>query len=100
MAKAKPDGAAVPEPHSLILDLRVVPNAGRDALVGRMGEAYNVKVRAPAVDGKANEARLAFLASELGLRPSQIRLVSGEKSRTKRIAFAVPDAARADAILG
>ena len=77
----------------LILDLRVVPNAGRDALVGAMGEAYKVKVRAPAVDGKANAALLEFLAEALDLRASQVSLVSGEKSRMKRVAFSGLDEA-------
>jgi len=81
-------------PAPLVLDLRVVPNAGRDALAGKMGEAYKVKVRAPAVDGKANAALIAFLADSLGLKENQIDLVSGAKARTKRIAISGLDVSR------
>ncbi len=71
----------------LFLDLRVVPNAGRNQLAGVHGAGFKVKVRAPAVDGKANAALIDFLAEALGLRASRFRLVSGEKSRTKRVAI-------------
>ncbi len=69
------------------LRLRVVPNAKRSEVVGAHGEALKVKVQAPAVDGKANEALLAFLAEKLGVARRDVTLVAGEKSRDKTAAI-------------
>jgi hypothetical protein len=69
-----------------LLEVRVVPNASRDQIMGRHGGALKVKLRAPAVEGKANAALLDFLAGILGVRANALSLVSGEKARTKRIA--------------
>ncbi len=77
-----------PDPGSARLALRVVPNSKRSALVGRHGEAFKVKIAAPAVDGKANAALAAFLAEALGVRESAVRLVSGASSRDKVVEVA------------
>jgi uncharacterized protein (TIGR00251 family) len=73
-------------PQAAFLELRVVPNASRARLAGFHGAALKVRLRAPAVEGKANAALLAFLAAELGLRERALALVSGEKARGKRLA--------------
>ena len=70
------------------LALRVVPNSKRSALAGRHGDAFKVKIQAPAVDGKANAALLAFLAETLGVKESAVRLVSGATSRDKAVEVA------------
>jgi uncharacterized protein (TIGR00251 family) len=72
----------VPPPFST-LDLKVVPNAPRDEVAGWLGAALKVKVRAPAIDGRANDALLAFLAARLGLPRREVTLVRGDKSRQK-----------------
>ncbi len=68
------------------LRLRVVPNAKRSVVVGEYGEAIKVKIAAPALDGKANEAVREFLAETLGVPGRTITLISGEKSRDKVVA--------------
>ena len=73
---------------SATLRLRVVPNAKRSEVVGVHGDAIKVKVQAPAMDGKANEALLDFLAEKLGLSRRSVQLVAGEKSRDKTIGIA------------
>ena len=65
------------------LQVRVIPNAGRDEIVGRIDGILKVKVRAVPEDGRANAALCAILAKEAGCRPRDVRIVSGEKSRTK-----------------
>lgn len=72
---------------SATLRLRVVPNAKRSEVVGVHGDAIKVKVQAPAMDGKANEALLDFLAEKLGLSRRSVQLVAGEKSRDKTISI-------------
>ena len=65
--------------------IRVQPRASRDEVAGFWGGVLRVRLRAPPVDGKANEALVAFLAAELGLSRSQVRIVSGIGSRNKVI---------------
>jgi uncharacterized protein (TIGR00251 family) len=65
------------------LGIRAVPNAPRDAVVGWLGDELKVKVHAPALDGRANEALCAFLAGKLGLSRNSVSLARGDKSRSK-----------------
>jgi uncharacterized protein (TIGR00251 family) len=64
-------------------ELRVQPRASRDALVGLHGDALKVALRAAPVDGAANEALLDLLADALTLPRRALRLLRGERSRTK-----------------
>ncbi|HTL66767.1 MAG TPA: DUF167 domain-containing protein [Lacunisphaera sp.] len=65
------------------LQLKTIPNAPRDEIAGWLGDALKVKVHAPALDGRANEALLAFLADQLGVPRRAVVLVRGDKSRHK-----------------
>ena len=65
------------------VQVRVSPRAGRSEVVGRHGEAWKLRVSAPPVDGRANDATLDLLAAALGVRPAALRLVSGAASRDK-----------------
>ena len=67
------------------LRFHVVPNAKENEVVGRHGVAIKVKLRAPAVEGKANAALRSFLAEELNISESRITLTRGQKSREKLI---------------
>ena len=82
----------------LTLAVRVQPGAKRNEVVGRFGEALRVRIAAPAVDGKANEALLRFLAGEFGVRRAAVSIVSGPASRSKRVRIEAP--ARSPAWLG
>lgn len=64
--------------------VRVIPNAPQTSITGRRGDEIVLKVNAPAVDGKANRAAIRHLARTFDVRPSAIRLISGEKSRHKK----------------
>jgi uncharacterized protein (TIGR00251 family) len=68
-----------------ILRVHVVPNAKSDVVVGERGGALKIKLRAPAVEGKANAALVHFLAEQLKLPRNAIVLKRGEKSRGKTI---------------
>ena len=69
------------------LQLRIVPNAKRSEVAGPHGNAIKLKIAAPALDGKANEALLGFLAEKLGVTRRSIALISGEKSRDKVVSI-------------
>jgi len=60
--------------------VRVVPRASRNEIVGVQGDALKVRLTAPSVEGKANEALVAFLAQRLGVRKSQVEIVAGGTS--------------------
>jgi uncharacterized protein (TIGR00251 family) len=65
--------------------VRVVPRASRNEIVGIHGDALKVRLTAPPVEGRANEALVAFLAQRLGVRKSQVEIVAGTTSRRKMI---------------
>jgi hypothetical protein len=62
-----------------------VPRAGRTSFAGRRGDAIVVRLAAAPVDGAANDALIAFLATALGCPRRSISIVAGEKSRDKRL---------------
>ena len=73
-----------PDSHpTCTLDLKVIPNASRDEIAGWMGAMLKVKLRAPALDGRANAALTEFLAGQLGLPRRAVILMRGDKSRQK-----------------
>ena len=73
--------------------MRVTPRAGRSAIAGVRDDVLLVKLAAAPVDGAANDALISVLARAFDLPPRNIQIVSGHRSRTKRIRFAGADAA-------
>jgi len=69
----------------LILDLHVQPGASRTEFAGRHGERIKVRVAARAVDGAANQALIEFLADHYGVPRRSVRIISGLRSRQKRV---------------
>src|SRR5258706_6905484 len=65
--------------------VRVQPRASKDEIAGEMGGALKVRLRAPAVEDRANEALIEFLAELLKTSRSAVSILSGERSRVKRI---------------
>ena len=68
-----------------VFSVQVQPRARRDAIEGEFQGALKVRVAAPPVEGRANEALRRLLAERLKVPLSAVRIVSGEKSRTKRV---------------
>ena len=81
------------------LRLRVVPGATRPGVVGRHGDAWKVRVTAPAEAGKANSAVLAVLAEALDVPRRDLELASGGSSRDKLVALSGLSSETADARL-
>jgi uncharacterized protein (TIGR00251 family) len=69
----------------LILELHVQPGARVSEFAGRHGERVKVRLAARAVEGKANEALIEFLAAHYGVAKRDVRIVAGLKSRQKRV---------------
>lgn len=70
---------------SCTLAIKAIPNAPRSEAIGWLGDALKVKVHAPPVEGKANEALCAFLADTLGLPRRAVTVLRGDTSRQKVI---------------
>ena len=68
-----------------IVRFHVVPNAKIDKVVGDHGGAIKIKLRAPAVEGKANAALCHFLAEQLNLPKQAVVLERGQRSRHKLV---------------
>jgi len=71
-----------------VLDIHVIPRAHKTAVAGERGGALLVRLAASPVEGAANAALVEFLAAALDLPRRNIRLLSGERSRRKRVAIA------------
>ena len=81
----------------VLLHVLAVPNARRSEVTGweddpRAGRVLRVRIAAPPVDGKANAALRDFLADELGIARSRVKLGRGDTSRLK--VFEIPDEVR------
>jgi len=68
-----------------VLALHVQPGAARSEFAGMHGERIKVRLAARAIDGKANEALVEFLAAHYGVAKRSVRIVAGLKSRQKRV---------------
>jgi uncharacterized protein (TIGR00251 family) len=71
--------------EGLVLRVRVQPGAGTSAVVGVHGDALKVRVAAPPVSGRANDALLALLARALGVPASSVTISAGLTGRDKRV---------------
>lgn len=70
----------------MLLKIRVTPNAKRNGFEGIWNDTHlRLALRAPAVDGKANEAVVEFLSEFCRIKKSNIQIVSGQTNRCKII---------------
>jgi uncharacterized protein (TIGR00251 family) len=79
-----------PQGDGCVLRVVVTPNAPRTAADGLHDGQLRVRLHAPPVDGKANEALVAWLAQELGLPRRGVSLLRGDTSRRKVLAVNLP----------
>jgi uncharacterized protein YggU (UPF0235/DUF167 family) len=73
----------------LTFAVRLVPRASRDAIEGEHGGAPKVRLTAPPVDDRPNDALRRLLAQRLNAPPAAVRIAGGEKSRTNAFRFRV-----------
>lgn len=78
----------------LTLTLHIQPGAKRSEVAGIHGEALKIRLAAPPVDGKANDALLRFIAERLELPRAAVVLKSGQSSRHKVVEVQGCDEAR------
>jgi len=78
-----------PRGDGVLLQLSVMPNAKRTEVDGLHDGALRVRLAAPPIDGRANEALVAWLAKALGVPKRDVEVLRGESSRRKQVAIAV-----------
>lgn len=78
------------------IKIYVQPNASRSEIVGQHGDAIKIKIKAPPVDGEANEEVVRFLSEFLKIPKKEIHILHGETSRTKLIEITVNAALEAE----
>ncbi len=69
------------------LPVIVIPNASKTEIVGWHEGALKIRLAAPPVDGKANEALCRFLAKTLGIAPSRVEIERGTAGKKKWVSL-------------
>ena len=72
-------------PGGVYLQVVVQPRSSKTCIVGLQGEELKLKLTPPPVEGAANKLCCEFVARLCGVAKSKVRLVSGDKSRHKRL---------------
>ncbi len=67
------------------LSIYVQPRASRTEIVGWHGDAVKIRIKAPPVDGVANEELIRFLAKAIGVSRQAVQITAGKTARRKRI---------------
>jgi len=86
-------------PDGCILPVRVHPGARTNAVTGVHDGALKISLTTPPIDGRANDALIAFLAQRLRIPRARISLVAGATSRSKTLRIAGKSAAEVQAAL-
>jgi uncharacterized protein len=73
------------------LTIRVVPRAAKPGIAGTRGGALLVRLQSPPVEGAANEELIQVIAKAFGAAKRDVTLVSGERSKLKRVSIATLD---------
>ena len=69
------------------ITVKISANAKKNEIIGWQGEQLKIKIKAPAVEGKANAELVKFLAKQSGVHQKEITIEHGETSTTKLLAF-------------
>jgi uncharacterized protein (TIGR00251 family) len=86
-------------PAGATFQVKVHPRARKNAITGVVGDALKLALTAPPVEGRANEACIAYLAEFLNVARSSVTIAAGESSRQKLIRVAGLSAAQVEAKL-
>jgi uncharacterized protein len=79
-------------PEGVVIAVRVIPRSGRSGVAGTRGGALLVRLNAPPVEGAANDELVEVIAAALGVPRRAVAIVSGGRSRTKRVRIIGVDA--------
>ena len=74
-----------------LISVHAQPGAKKSEVVGLHGDALKIRIASPPVDGRANEALIAFVAKALGVPRAAVSLEHGAGSRRKILRIAMPE---------
>jgi uncharacterized protein (TIGR00251 family) len=86
-------------PDGCTLQTRIHPGARKNAITGTHNAALKISLTTPPIEGRANEALIAFLADQLRIPKSRIALITGTTSRSKTLRITGKSAAEVQAAL-
>ena len=69
----------------ILLKIKAVPNSSKNEICGLIGDALKIKIKAPALENKANEELVKFLSKLLKIPKSAITIKSGDTSKLKTL---------------
>ena len=92
------DIKAHPQRNAVSFAVRVQPRASKTEIAGVIDTALKIRLQAPAVEDRANQALCEFLAGLLKRPKSAVRILSGERSRTKRVEISGVTTAQIEAL--
>lgn len=72
-------------PEGVQISLYIQPNASKTEIIGEHNGSLKIKIKAPPVEGKANDEVVAFLSKVLGISKRNIDILKGDKSREKKV---------------
>jgi hypothetical protein len=86
-------------PDGCTLAVRIHPGARKNGITGTHDNAVKISLTTPPIEGRANEALIAFLSDQLRIPKSRIALLTGATSRTKTLRITGKSAAEVQAAL-
>lgn len=75
------------EDSCAIFNVRVAPRGSRNAIEGEHAGALKIRLTAPPIEGRANDALRRLLSDHLNVPLSAVQLISGHSSRIKRVSI-------------
>jgi uncharacterized protein (TIGR00251 family) len=72
-------------PDGIVLDLKVVPGARGDSIVGPLGDRLKLRISAPPEGGRANTAVIDLIAERLDIPSRDLRILSGSANHEKTL---------------
>lgn len=74
----------------LLLNIQLQPRASCDEIIGSHGDNLKIRITSPPVDGKANSHLIRYLAKQFAVPKSDVTLICGDSSRSKRLRVHAP----------
>ena len=73
--------------ENIILKVYLQPKSSKNEIVGPYRDGIKVRITAPPIEGKANKGLIQFLSKELGIPPSQVEIIKGQRGREKTLSI-------------
>lgn len=72
-------------PDGMVLCVKLVPNSSHSKIIDFSSEYLRIKISSPPIEGKANSELISFISKTFQINKSKIQIISGEKSKLKKI---------------